>query len=184
MSVLSGDALGFRESFVEIEFHPVDDGTSQGEFVRVFQVVADGDAFGDGADDQFFLVFQFLEDVISRGVTFYGGAECENYFANRLSVDAFQQGIDVQVGGTDAVHGRNDATQHVVKAVVLGSGFNGQDVFDVFHHADGAGVPFGVAANVAQFSFRNVVATTAFPNVRFQIPDALDERVDLVCVPF
>lgn len=170
--------------FVHVEFHAIDDGASEGQFVGVFQVVADGDAFGDGADGEVFPVFQFFEDVVAGGVAFDGGAEGEYHFADVPLFDAVHEGLDVEVGGSDAVHGGDDAAEDVVEPVVLGGGFDGEDVLDVFDHADGGGVAFGVGAYLAEVAVGDVVAGAAFPDVAFQVGDALEEGVHVGGVLF
>ena len=115
------DLLSFRYAIdrarlgVEVEFYPVYDGASQSQFIRVFQVIADRNAFGDGAYRQVFSVAQPFKNVISCRVAFRGGAEGKNDFPDAaVFFYPLNQRGDVQVCGTNAVHGGNDASQYVV----------------------------------------------------------------------
>ena len=85
----------------------------------------------------------------------------------------------MQVGRTDAVHWRDDSAQDVIQAVKLGGGFNGQDIFQIFHDADGAGVPLRVGTDFAQVAVGDVVAFAAFLDVLFQLFNTLHETVYL-----
>ena len=48
---------------VEAEFDTIDNGTSQSQLVGIFQIIADRDAFGNGADDEIFFILHFFEDI-------------------------------------------------------------------------------------------------------------------------
>lgn len=87
--------------------------------------------FGEGADEKFIPAGKFLEDVISRGVAFDGGTEGKDDFFHGRMGYPFQQARDMQVGRSDAVHGRDDAPEDVVKPAILSRGFKGHDVLDV-----------------------------------------------------
>ena len=56
------------------EFHPVDDGAAEGEFVGVLEIVSHGNTFGKGADDQFFPAGEFFVDIVTGRISFYGGS--------------------------------------------------------------------------------------------------------------
>ena len=59
---------------------PIEDRTSQGEFIRIFQIVSYGDAFGDGTDSQTRPVFDFFVDEIACCITFDSGAQGKDNF--------------------------------------------------------------------------------------------------------
>ena len=69
---------------VEAEFDTIDNGTSQSQLVGIFQIIADRDAFGNGADDEIFFILHFFEDIIAGSISFDGGTEGKDDFPDRF----------------------------------------------------------------------------------------------------
>ena len=53
-----------------------------------------------------------------------------------LLFDALAEGVDLEIGGGDAVERGDQSAEHVVEAVVFMSGFQREHVFYGFHDAD------------------------------------------------
>ena len=74
---------------VEAEFDTIDNGTSQSQLVGIFQIIADRDAFGNGADDEIFFILHFFEDIIAGSISFDGGTEGKDDFPDRFLLYPF-----------------------------------------------------------------------------------------------
>lgn len=136
------------------------DGAAERNFVGIFQLIADGDAAGDGAYGDI-EIFEAAVDVEVGGIAFHGGAEGHDNFVYGAALHAFHERVDMQVVGADAIHGRNDAAKHVIHAGILLGVFNGHYITHIFHHADEAVIAFGVGADAALFRIADVVAGAA-----------------------
>ena len=92
------------------EGHAVEDAAAQGDFVGILQVVANGDAAGDGG--HFYSErLKLLVEIEIGGVALHGGGEGEDDFFHwgRIALLYPQkQRVDVKVADAYAVDGGDD----------------------------------------------------------------------------
>lgn len=72
----------------------------------------------------------------------------------------------------------------MIKAMILGRGFDRQDVLDIFHHTKQSPVSLGIRTYLAQIFIGDVVALFAFFDILFEVINALNEIGDLLCILF
>src|SRR5436190_15791875 len=136
-------------SHVPSSFHallirlPVRDTTAQGDLIGLVQFTAYTDAAGDGGDQEPVFV-QLPVEVEARGVALQRATQREYDLADPTWCHAFHQFAGVQIIRPDAVHGADDATEHVVEALELPCVLDRDHVADVLHDADHRSVPVRV----------------------------------------
>ena len=93
---------------------------------------------------------------------------------------ARQQLADVQLLGTDLVHGADHAAQHVVEAVVAARALNRLDIARLTHHADAGGVAHRVLANGALVSGGVIKAAAAKMHFLLNLQNGLGQAAGLL----
>ena len=118
----------------------VHDRAPQGQFVGIFDLVTHAHAAGQNGDFDVGVGGQAAEDVEVGRVALHRRAQRQDDLLDAAGLDALLQAVDLDVGRPDAVHGRDEATQHMVQPMVLVGVLDAHHVLDVLDHADGAGV--------------------------------------------
>ena len=127
---------------------------------------------------------QAAVDVEVGGVAFHRTAEGEDDFADAALTHAPDEAFDFEVGGCDAVHRRNDTTQHMVEAMILGGGFDGHDVLIVLNHTDLRRIAQRIGTDGAYGLIADVVTNLAIVDVMAQGGQTLRKVVHCLGVEF
>ena len=93
----------------------IENAAAESDFVGVFEVVADGDATGDGGDFYAERCQLFIE-IESGGIAFHGGGKGKyDLFdgSGESLLDAREEGVDVEVADADAVDRGDDPAKDV-----------------------------------------------------------------------
>ena len=160
----------------------VHDGAAQGQLVGVLDLVAHAHAAGQDGNFDIGVRCQAAEDVEVGGVALHRGAQGQDDLFDSTSLDTLFQAIDLDVGGADAVHGRNEATQHMVQPVVLVGVLDAHHVLDVLDNTDGACVTRRVAADGAHLGLADVVTHLAVAYLAAHLDDGLAKGDSLLLV--
>ena len=160
----------------------VHDGAAQGQLVGVLDLVAHAHAARQDGDFDVGVRGQAAKNVEVGGVALHRRAQGQDYLLHPTLTHALLQAIDLDVTGADAVHGRNEAAQHVVQAMVLVGVLDAHHVLDVLDDADGRGVTRGVAADGAHLGLADVVAHLAVTDLAPQPDDGLAKVDGLLLV--
>ena len=168
---------GSQAVFFLGELHAVHDGAAQRHLVGIFQVVAHAHAARQHREAHGGIGRQFARDVEVGRVAFHRGVEGQDDLAHASRRHAPDERFQLEVGRPDAVHGRDDAAQHVVEAAILARVLDGEHAAYVFHHADGRGVAQRVGTDVAHVRVGDVVAHAAVFHLVAQARQALAEGV-------
>lgn len=158
-----------------------DDGTAEGEFVGVFEVVAEAQAAGEGGD--FHIELGNLPiDVEGGGFAFDVAAQGKDKFegAGVIFRDPFHQFADCQVRGSYAVDWGNHAAKNVVETVILPRCLYAHHIAHRLDHADCAPVAGFVRADGADVRIRNHTALAAILHIVSQCGNRLSEMVDIL----
>lgn len=151
----------------------VHDGAPQGQLVGVLDLVAHAHAARQDGDFDVGIRGQAAKDVEVGGVALHRRAQGQDNLLHPTLTHALLQAIDLDVARADAVHGRNEAAQHVVQAMMLMGILDTHHVLDVLHHTDGARVTRRVAADGAHLGLADVVAHLAIAYLATQPDDSL-----------
>ena len=143
-----------------------------GELVDILQLVAETDAPGDGRDLDPGVMPQAAHQVEKRGFSLDRSGNGQNHLLDFPLRDTVAQEVDFEVGGRDALHGRNDAAQHMVQTFVLVGVLDGEHVGDLLHNADRRTVALAVGADGAHLLVGEIVATAAIPDLAPETVDA------------
>ena len=159
----------------------VENAAAESDFVGVFEVVADGDATGDGGD--FYAEgCQLFIEIESGGIAFHGGGKGKyDLFdgSGESLLDAREEGVDVEVADADAVDRGDDPAKDVVEPAVLLGVFDGHDVLDILYNADDALGAFGTCADGAGVGVAEAVAEVAVMDVGGEAVDSGSQLLDL-----
>src|SRR5215217_3945306 len=141
---------------------------SEGNFVGVFEVSADGEAAREGRNPDRQVV-HLLRDKqccrLARGVRVGSDDELCGAFV----ADTFQELGDAQVFGFYPVQRGEGASEDVVEAAVLVGPFNRAYIVGVFDHADNRLIPTGVAADLTLLGLGQVEAAPARFDLLFDL---------------
>ena len=107
----------------------------------------------------------------------------EDHLLDAALLHPTDQRIDFEVGRPQSVHRRDDAAQHVVKAVELLRVLHRHHVLNVLHDANRRAVAPSVAANRANLAVADVVAHTAVFHLAFQPHNRLAEGIHVRRLP-
>ena len=151
----------------------VHDGAAQGQLVGIFDLIAHAHAAGQDGDLHVGIRGQAAKDVEIGGVALHRRAQGQDDLLHPTLLDAFLEAIDLDVAGADAVHGRDEAAQHVVQAMVLVGILDAHHVLDILDDADGARVTRRVAADGAHLGLADVVAHLAIAYLAAHLDDRL-----------
>ena len=151
----------------------VHDGAAQGQLVGVLDLVAHAHAARQDGDFDVGVRGQAAKNVEVGGVALHRRAQGQDYLLHPTLTHALLQAIDLDVTGADAVHGRNEAAQHVVQAMVLVGVLDAHHVLDVLDDADGARVTRRVAADGTHLGLADVVAHLAIAYLAAHLDDRL-----------
>ena len=91
-----------------------------------------------------------------------------------------QQLADVQLLGTNLVHGTDHAAQYVVETVVAARALDRLDVARLAHHADASGVAHRILADGALVGRGVVKATAAKVDLLLNLQDGLGQAAGLL----
>lgn len=138
----------------------VADAFGQRHLIGIFQLTAKSDAPGDGGDFQREF-FQLPADIINGGVALDIRVEGKNQFLDVSFCYPRHQGFDVKLIGANAIKRRNDAPEDMVNAIELLGAFDRNHIPDVFHHTNKFLPAGGIAADIAELSIGNILATFA-----------------------
>ncbi len=127
------------------EFAPPFEGPREGHFVGVFEIAPHGQPEGDLGD--FDEGFYQLADVEGGGFAFDAGADGEDDFGDVGFAGAADQGLNAELVGADAVHGGDDAAEHMVAAAIFAGFFQGNYITGIGNNAESMGVTGAIAAN-------------------------------------
>lgn len=153
---------------------PVPDAFCERHFIGEFKFPSKGNTPGNGGELELGVV-EFFPDIINGCVSLYGGAQGENYFFCCFLAGTCYKGFDGQLIRTNAIQWGNDPPQYMVQATVLFRGFNGNDVADIFHYADGITFSGSIAANRAKVVIGDVEALFAEPDFPPHAQDGFTE---------
>ena len=93
---------------------------------------------------------------------------------------ARQQFADMQLLGTDLVHGANHAAQHMVEAVVAARALDCLDVARLAHHANASGIAHRVLADGALVGCGVVKAAAAKMHFLLDLQNGLGQAAGLL----
>ena len=143
-----------------------------GQFVDIFQFVAEADAAGDRGDLHAGEAAQAAHQIEERRFALDRGGDGQDHLLDTALRDAVAQQVDLQIGGRYALHGRDDTAQHMVEPLVLAGVLDRQHVGYLFHYADRRMVAFAVGADGAHLLVGEVVAAGAVLDVVAEAVDA------------
>ena len=151
----------------------VHDRPAQGQLVGIFDLVAHAHAAGQDGDLDVGVWCQTAEDVEVGRVALHRGAQGQDDLLDATRLDALFQAIDLDVTGANAIHGRDEAAQHMVKSVVLMGILDNHHVLDILDNADGARVTRRVTADGAHLGLADVVTHLAVAYLAAQLDNRL-----------
>ena len=169
---------GLLNSSLLIKGSSVLDGSSQRDFIYIFQCVAHGDAFRNDAHLPL-EILQLPVDVKVGGVPLDGCRESENDLVDVFCLRSLHQFLDSQVVGGDAFDGADDAAKDVIETVVGSGVLDGEHITHVGHHAKGVLVASGVGADAAYLGVGDVVAAFAKHDVVFHLEQGVSQLLRL-----
>lgn len=157
----------------------VGDGATKGDFIGVFKVTTDRQAIGD-ARHRNVKVLQQPGQVHGGSFAFDRGAGGQDDLADTF--EPCGKPVERQLVGSDAIHGREGAVQHVVQPVILAAALQGQHISGLLDHADEAAVAQGIRADRARLlaGIHDVQADRAGGEAAFRLEDRLGKVTDLV----
>ena len=175
-----------RLFFVEgvAEEGAVEDGAAQGEFVGVFDLVADTHSARQDGNLHVRIWCQTAEDIEIGRVALHRCTQRQDNLSDTASLDTLLETVHFDIGRSDAVHGRDESAQHVIEAMVLVGILDAHHVLHVLNDADGRGIAGRVTANGAHLGLADVVAHTAVPYLAAQPDNCLAEVDRLLLVLF
>ena len=160
----------------------VEDGAAQGELVGVLDLVAHAHATRQDGDLHVGIRRQAAEDVEIGRVALHRRAQRQDDLLDAAGFDTFLKAVHLDVGGADAVHGRNESAQHMIEAVVLVGVLDAHHILDILDNADGRGIARRVAADGTDLGLADVVAHLAVTDLTPQPDDGLTETDRLLLV--
>ena len=111
------------------------EGAAEGDLVGVLEVYADGKAACQPRNFHWAFAYLLL-NIESRGFAFDACIGRENDLLHGIVIYALNELCDVQLGRSNAVYGRNQAAQHMVRAVKGGSFLKRHDIKRLGYHGD------------------------------------------------
>lgn len=162
---------------------PVLNAAGQGHFIGIFQFAAKGNATADGRD-LYTGICQFLLYVVNGGIALNVGVECKNHFGNTPCLYTADECFYLQLIGANAIERRNNATQHMVSAVVLLRTLNSHHIANAFYHAYQFLLAHGAGANVADVAVAHIVALPAKPDLPAHLADGIGKQFHLRLLGF
>ena len=120
---------------------------SQRHLVGIFQLIAHADASCYDGQLHIRKGCQFAEDVEIGGVALHRGAQRQYHLFHATLFHSLHQRLYLQISRSNAIHGRDDATQYMVQTLILLGILHSHHVLDVLHHADGRLVTTWVATD-------------------------------------
>jgi hypothetical protein len=87
-----------------------------------------------------------------------------------------QQTLDAQLLRPDAAQRRDGAVQHMIQALELPRGLDGQNIVRLLHHADDGMIAMRIAAVIAQIAVADVVADGANSELVLHVEQRLASR--------
>lgn len=157
------------------------DGAAKRKLVGILQVAAHGQA----ARQTRHLNAQWLDSagqVARRGLALDVGVGGDDDLMDILVAQTRQQLADVQLLGTNLVHGADHAAQYVVETVVAARALNRLDVARLAHHANASGVAHRILADGALVGRGVVKAAAAKVNLLLNLQDGLGQAARLLGV--
>ena len=151
---------------------------AKGEFVGVFQIVAEGHSTGYRGD------FHPCEgkltiDVERCRLPFHICIESEDDLLYVVPRNPRHKCLDGEVVGADTVHRGNDSAQHVVEAVVLPCILYAEYIAKALHHAHCGPVAGIVTADGADAVVAYHIAVGAIPHSGAHIADSRGKPLDI-----
>ncbi len=125
-----------------------------------------------------------MANVERRRVPLNTGANGQDGLLDLLLGNAVDQGLDVELLRTNAVHGRDQATQDMVLALELTGFFDRNHITGVRHDTEGLAIAIGGRADVADRFRREVEADRAEPHLLLGVEESLGKGLDLRLGPF
>src|SRR3981081_1284915 len=154
-------------------------GFQHGDFVRVFDVAADGDAHRDAGNFDAHAL-ELLREIRGSGFAFDRGSGGDDDLVDSAGVDAGDEVRDSQLLRTYSVQRGDGSVQDVEDAVKVLGLFNGSDVSGFFDDADQTLVAGGAGAIGAGVDVGDVVAQRAESQVSLKVADRGSQGVCVV----
>ena len=80
-------------------------------------------------------------------------------------------------GRSDAIHRRNQPTQHMIESMILLGVLHCHHVLDVLHHADGRSISASIATDATYVCIADVMTHLAILHLLFQARDSIDKLI-------
>ena len=151
---------------------------TEGDFVRVLQIAADGQAAGEASDAD--AATQAIGEKVRGCLARHVRVGREHDFLYPVSLDPAQQLVDAQMLRLDAVDRRQRAAEHVVQAAELVGAFERDQVGRMLDDADQRMVAARVEADRADLILGQVAALLAEADALLHVLDRGGERQRLL----
>lgn len=148
------------------------DAAPEGEFVRIFEFITDGDPARDDGDLDACILEHAVDVEVGR-VPLHRRTEGKEHLLDTLTTHTVGQVLEIKVGWTYAVEGRDDPSEDVIQALEVARTLYGDDLADALHDTYHRLVSTRICTYLTHLLITDVVA-------HLTVADAIDVVADVI----